>query len=263
MDTRPIGIFDSGIGGLTVLKKLEEYLPNEKFIYVADTLNFPYGEKSKEEIISYSKKIIEYLVEQNVKMVIIACGTATSQSLEEMRKIFTIPIIGIIEPTVQYVKKINVEEIGIIATTGTIRSGAWENSLKKEIKNIKVINKACPLLASIAEEGAARSPKSLEAIHEYMGIFKEHNIDTIILGCTHYPIYDEIIRNEFSRPVNLINTGTAVAEKAKKYLKEKQMENTEEKKMSKIVITAEEKDFDLKAKNILKSSQTLDITIFN
>ena len=105
MDKRPIGVFDSGIGGLTVLKKLEEALPKENFIYLGDTLNFPYGEKSKEEIVNYSKKNIEYLISQNVKMVVIACGTATSQSLEEMKKIFSIPIIGIIKPTTDYVKQ--------------------------------------------------------------------------------------------------------------------------------------------------------------
>ena len=157
MDNRKIGIFDSGIGGLTVLKEIEKRIPNENYIYLGDTLNFPYGEKSKEEIINYSKKNIEYLISQNVKMVIIACGTATSQSLEEMRTIFNIPIIGIISPTVDYVKSLNIRKIGVIATTGTIRSGAWEKKLKDEIAGIEVINKACPLLASIAEEGEAKS----------------------------------------------------------------------------------------------------------
>ena len=122
MDKRPIGIFDSGIGGLTVLKKLEEALPNEQFIYLGDTLNFPYGEKSKGEIINYSKTNIEYLLSQKVKMIIIACGTATSQALEEMKSIFDIPIIGIIEPTAKYVKEMRYKKIGVIATTGTIRA---------------------------------------------------------------------------------------------------------------------------------------------
>ena len=263
MDNRKIGIFDSGIGGLTVLKEIEKKIPNENYIYLGDTLNFPYGEKSKEEIINYSKKNIEYLISQNIKMVIIACGTATSQSLEEMRTIFNIPIIGIISPTVDYVKSLNIRKIGVIATTGTIRSGAWEKNLKDEIAGIEVINKACPLLASIAEEGEAKSKKSIETVHEYMKIFKENKVDTIILGCTHYPIYDEIIKNEFSNKVNLINTGVAVAENVKKYLEKNNLENIGEKKMSKIIITKQEKDFEKKAKNILKSTQTLDITRFN
>lgn len=262
MDTRAIGIFDSGIGGLTVLKELEEKLPEENFIYLGDTLNFPYGDKTKEEIIRFSKKNIEYLINQNVKLVVIACGTATSQSLDIMKEIFDIPIIGIIEPTVDYVEKLNLEKIGVIATTGTIRSGAWEKNLKQKMPEIEVINKACPLLASIAEEGRATSKESLNAIHEYMQIFKENNVDTIILGCTHYPIYDEIIQKEFSNKVNLINTGVAVAEKLKKYLIENKKQNKGKKIETKIVISKEEKDFDEKAKNILKSTKKLDITNF-
>ena len=263
MDKRPIGIFDSGIVGLTVLKKLEEALPNEQFIYLGDTLNFPYGEKSKGEIINYSKTNIEYLLSQKVKMIIIACGTATSQALEEMRSIFDIPIIGIIEPTAKYVKEMGYKKIGVIATTGTIRSGAWEKELKKNVSDIEVINQACPLLASIAEEGKAKSKESIEAVHRYMQIFKSNDVNTIILGCTHYPIYDEIIQKEFSNKAILINTGTAVAEKVKKYLKKNNMENTNERKMSKIEITKQEKDFLVKAKNILKSPQMLDITRCN
>lgn len=262
MDTRPIGIFDSGIGGLTVLKELEETLKGENFIYLGDTLNFPYGEKTKEEIISFSKKNIEYLISKNVKMVVIACGTATSQSLDIMKEIFDIPIIGIIKPTVQYVKNMNIRKIGVIATTGTIRSGAWERSLKDEIPNIEVISKACPLLASMAEVGKAMSKESIQAVHNYMEIFKQNKVDTIILGCTHYPIYDEIIKEEFSNKVNLINTGTSVAQHVKKYLSENEMQNKGQKNPSKIIISKKETDFDQKAKNILKSAKKLDITIF-
>ena len=262
MDTRSIGVFDSGIGGLTVLKELEKQLPNENFVYLGDTLNFPYGDKTKEEIIKLSEKNIKYLISQKVKLVVIACGTATSQSLEIMKSIFDIPIIGIIEPTVLYVKKMNLEKIGVIATTGTIRSGAWEQNLKREIPNIEVVNRACPLLASIAEEGKAKSKESLEAVHEYMEIFKENSVDTIILGCTHYPIYDEIIKNEFSNKVNLINTGVAVATNLKQYLYENNMENHGEKIETKVIISKEEKDFDKKIKNILKSAKNLDITKF-
>lgn len=263
MDKRPIGIFDSGIGGLTVLKKLEEKLPNEQFIYLGDTLNFPYGEKSKSEIINYSKANIKYLISQNVKMIIIACGTATSQALAEIQKIFDIPIIGIIEPTAEYVKKMKYKKIGVIATSGTIKSRAWEQKLKEKISDIQVINKACPLLASIAEEGRAKTKESIEAVHEYMQIFKENKVNTIILGCTHYPIYDEIIKKEFLNNVTLINTGTAVAEEVEKYLTKNDIKNTKTRKMSKIEITKQEKDFLIKTKNILKSPQMLDFTVIN
>ena len=263
MDTRPIGIFDSGIGGLTVLKQLKEDMPNESFIYLGDNLNFPYGEKSKEKIVELSRKNIQYFEKHNVKMVIIACGTATSLSLDIMNEIFSIPIIGIIEPTVQYIEKLKLKKVGVIATTGTIRSGMWEQKLKNKIPDIEVINKACPLLAGIAEEGKAMSEEGLKAIHEYMKIFKENNVETIILGCTHYPIYEEIIKREFPYEIELVNTGKAVSEKVREFLEEHKMTNDGKTKAVKIVLTKEEKDFENKAKKILKSSQMLDITIFN
>lgn len=263
MNTKPIGVFDSGIGGLTVLKQLEELLPKENFIYLGDTLNFPYGEKSKEEIIKISKKNIEYLINQDVKLIIIACGTATSQSIDVMKEIFNIPIIGIIEPTVEHVKNKNIKEIGVIATTGTIKSKAWEVNLKNKIPNIEIFCQACPVLASLAEEGKAKSKESLDAIHSYMQIFKDNNIKDIILGCTHYPIYDEIIRNEFEYEVNLLNTGKAVASYVKRFLKKKNIVNENNEKFeTKIIITKEEKDFDKKIKNILKSTKKLDIAKF-
>ena len=125
-----IGIFDSGIGGLTVLNELNKQLPNENFIYLSDILNFPYGEKSKEEIIEFSRKNINFLIKNDVKLIVIACGTATAQSLEIMQKEFKVPIIGIIEPTIKYVKELGLKKIGIIATKGTILN----RSLGKKIK---------------------------------------------------------------------------------------------------------------------------------
>ena len=142
MNSRPIGIFDSGVGGMTVLAEIAKELPNEDLIYLGDTKNFPYGDKSKENIIKISKKCVEFLISKNVKLIIIACGTATSQALEELRKEFTIPILGIISPTVDSIKK-GVKEssksiIGVIATEGTIRSNKWEQELKEKIEDITV-----------------------------------------------------------------------------------------------------------------------------
>ena len=137
MDNRPIGMFDSGVGGLTVYEEIKKKLPNEKIIYLGDTKEFPYGSKSKQSIIELTKNNIEFLLKYNVKLIIIACGTATSQALEEVRKIYRVPIIGIIEPTVKYIKQEeNYNNIGIIATRGTIRSNTWEKSIKDIIKNV-------------------------------------------------------------------------------------------------------------------------------
>ena len=140
MDQRPIGMFDSGVGGLTVLKEIRRKIPNEKIIYLGDTNNFPYGSKSKETIIRLSRKCMDYLVAQNVKLVITACGTVTSQAIDELKTEYNTPIIGIIEPTVEYISKTykkDKETIGIIATSGTIRSCAWEKKNKRKYKEYR------------------------------------------------------------------------------------------------------------------------------
>ncbi len=262
MDNRPIGIFDSGLGGITVLYELKKVMPEENFIYYGDTLNFPYGNKKKEQIIEYSNKITKYLISQNVKMIIVACGTATSQALDVINNKYKIPIEGIINPTVEYIKNKRLKNVGVIGTIGTIRSKAWENQLKAQIPNIEVINKACPLLAEIVEEDKAKSKESIRAIHNYMKVFKENNIKDIILGCTHYSIIDELIKKEFQYNVNLINTGKAIATKVKKYLIENNMLSNAKKEEIKMVFSKKENNFENNIKNILKSTKMLDITYF-
>lgn len=252
MDNRPIGIFDSGVGGITVLKEIYKQLPNEHLIYLGDTKNFPYGNKNKEEIIKFAIQNVEYLIKKNVKIIVIACGTATSQAIEILQNKFEIPIMGIIEPTVEYVKNKNYNKIGVIATEGTIRNGAWENKLKEKIQNIEVINKACPMLATIAEEGRATGEEGRKAIKEYMEIFKKNKINKIILGCTHFPIYEQVIRDELEYEVELINTGKTVAKKLKKYLKEKELLKEKENSKIEINLTKEEKEFTKIAQNILQ-----------
>jgi len=257
MKNKAIGIFDSGVGGLTVLAEIRKVLPNENIIYLGDTKNFPYGNRSKQEIIEFAIQNVEILIEKQVKVIIIACGTATSQALEILKEKFDIPIIGIIEPTIEYVKKHDYKEIGVIATEGTIRSGAWEEKLKEKIPQINVINKACPMLATIAEEGKAQSKEGRKVIKEYMKPFKERKVNKIILGCTHYPIYEKIIKDELGDEVELINTGVTVSKYLKKYLKEKQIENDEMLKSEKIYLTKPEKEFKKIARNIL--NENLDI----
>ncbi len=156
MDNRKIGIFDSGVGGLTVFSEITKTLPNEDIIYIGDTKRFPFGNKSKESIISISKQIINYLIMQDVKLIVIACGTATSQALEELRKIYKIPIIGIIEPTIQNCINKNTKSVGIIATKGSIRSAQWEKQIKLKNNKIETISIQTPLLAPMAEEGWIR-----------------------------------------------------------------------------------------------------------
>lgn len=257
MNNRAIGIFDSGVGGLTVLAEIRKNLPNENIIYLGDTKNFPYGNRSKEEIIEFAIQNVETLIKKQVKIIVIACGTATSQALDVVKDKFNIPIIGIIEPTVEYIENQEYQEVGVIATEGTIRSGAWEQKLKEKMPEIKVTNKACPMLATIAEEGKAQSAEGRKVIKEYMEPFKEKHIDKIILGCTHYPIYEKIIREELGYEVELINTGVTVSKYLQKYLKENNLENNETSKTEKIFLTKPEKEFKKIAKNIL--NENLDI----
>ena len=251
MNKKAIGIFDSGVGGLTVFKEIRKKMPNENVIYLGDTKNFPYGNRKKEEIIEYAIQNVEILLQKDVKVIVVACGTATSQAIDVLKEKFDIPIIGIIEPTVDYIKRQEYQEIGVIATEGTIRSGAWEKKLKQEIPNINVVNKACPMLATIAEKGKAKSEQGKRVIKEYMRPFKEKYINKIILGCTHYPIYEEIIKEELGYNVELINTGTTVANYLVKYLKQKGLENIEAEGEEKIYLTKPEKEFKEIAKNIM------------
>ena len=210
MDNRPIGMFDSGVGGLTVYKEIRKNFPNENIIYLGDTKSFPYGSKSKESIINLTKQGIDFLISKNVKAIIIACGTATSQALEIVKKIYSIPIIGIIEPTVEYIaNQPNIKSIGIVATSGTIRSNGWANAILKYRPDINIINKPCPLLAPMAEEGWTNNDIAKLTVHEYMqGL---HDVDALILGCTHYPLFADIFRSELKPDAEIINTGTIIA----------------------------------------------------
>ena len=252
MDKRPIGIFDSGVGGITVLKEIKERLPKEDIIYLGDTKNFPYGNKSKEDIIRFSIDNVQKLLKQNVKIIVIACGTATSQAIEILKEKFDIPIIGIIEPTVKYIKNQKFDKVGVIATEGTIKNGAWERKLKEQIPNIQVINKACPMLATIAEEGKAKSKEGRSVIKEYMIPFKEKRVNKIILGCTHFPIYEQIIREELEYDVELINTGKFVSLELEQILKKNNLENDNFNKGNIIIdLTKQEEQFNVIAQNIL------------
>ena len=253
MDIRPIGIFDSGLGGLNVLKEIRKKLPKEDIIYLGDTKNFPYGNKTKENIIELSKNNIEFLIRKNVKLIVIACGTATSQALEEMQKAFDVPIIGIINPTVEHLKEENSKKIGVIATTGTIRSEGWQHKLLKKIDGAEVKGKACPLLAPMAEEGWTENEIAKLTIHEYVKDMK--GLDALILGCTHYPLFKRLIEDELGENVEIINTGEMVANEVKEYIYKRNMENASNEANTRIFLTDLECNFINVAKKLLKDEE--------
>lgn len=203
-----IGMFDSGVGGLTVYKEVKKSLPQEKIIYLGDTKRFPYGSKTKETLIECTKKAIEFLISKGAKAVIIACGTATSQALDAVKDLYDIPIIGIINDTVNYIKEKGYRNVGVIATRGTIKSKAWEKALKEKIKGINLQSKECPLLAPMAEEGWTNNEIAKLTVSEYLKDFKD--IEALVLGCTHYPLFLEIIKDNFP-DTDIINTGMPIA----------------------------------------------------
>jgi glutamate racemase len=243
MDTRPIGVFDSGVGGLTVLKEIIKNNPNENIVYLGDTKRFPYGSKSKESIIELTKKGIDFLISKNVKGRVIACGTATSQALEEVSQIYKIPIIGIIEPTVEYIKNNeNLRKIGIIATHGTIRSKGWETHILKQVNNAQIQSRECPLLAPMAEEGWTDNEIAKLTIKEYLKDFND--IDCLILGCTHYPMFKKLIKEQLGENVQIINTGEIVGHKIKELLEKDKIENnSKENSKCEIYLTDLEQNF--------------------
>ncbi len=254
MDNRSIGMFDSGVGGLTVLKEVRKELPQENIIYLGDTKRFPYGSKSKESIIQLTQKGMDFLISQDVKAIVIACGTATSQALEEMQRRYRIPIMGIIDSTVQYIKqKSNLRTVGVIATAGTIRSRGWEKKLKEQIPEIEVKSKACPLLAPMAEEGWISNEVARLTIKEYLKDMK--NVDALILGCTHYPLFEPLIKEELGDTVEIIHTGKLVSKQLKEMLLEQKEEGESFSANTQIYLTDRETNFIQVASRMLENTE--------
>lgn len=215
----PIGVFDSGIGGLTVAKSLFEILPNENIIYLGDTARLPYGTKSKEMVIKYSLEITKFLLNKNVKMIVVACNTASSVALPDLRKISNVPVIGVIKPGSKAAVSVSKNNnIGVIGTLGTIQSYAYKTQIHKFEKSTKVFSKACSLFVQLAEDGWTENKIAELIAKEYLSEFKAMNIDTLILGCTHYPILKKTISKILGKKIKLIDSGEEAAKEVKRLL---------------------------------------------
>ena len=216
---KPIGVFDSGIGGLTVVKRLASTLPNENIIYFGDTARVPYGSKSNSTVIEYSVQNTKFLLQKNIKALVVACNTASSIAIPDLKKIFDIPIIGMIEPgsTMALAKSKN-NKIGVIGTRATIGNLAYSKEIKKMNDKVEVFEKPCPLFVPLAEEGWIKHKATYEIAEEYLKELREEEIDTLVLGCTHYPILTEIIQKVIGPKVSLIDSGVASSELIKKEL---------------------------------------------
>ena len=210
---QPIGIFDSGVGGLTVAKEIKRLLPNENLIYFGDTKHLPYGEKSKEAIVEYSCQITEFLLEQNCKAIVIACNTATANALKEIETLVDgrVPVIDVINPVAEKVAYEIHTNVGVIATKATVNSGLYKKSIRKQNKYIKVDELATPLLVPAIEEGYKNHPITHSIIYNYLSNSKLKNIETLILGCTHYPLLIDEIKQYYGNRVRVIDSPNIVA----------------------------------------------------
>ncbi len=219
MDNRSIGIFDSGVGGLTVLSELRKVLPQENFIYFADTARVPYGGKSKEVVLEYSKEAACFLKEKGIKILVIACNTATAYALDYLREELDIPVIGVIEAgAVTCVKSLFSKRIGVIGTKGTIKSKAYNKALLKLDKELEIYTKACPLFVPMVEEGMSDTDLAKEIISYYLQELMDENIESLILGCTHYPVMTKKIKEVVGEHIKLINPAFETAQEVKRVL---------------------------------------------
>ena len=212
MDNRPIGVFDSGVGGLTVVNALVQNMPSEIIYYVGDTARVPYGNKSRERIQQYSEEIIDWLIKKDCKMVIVACNTASSLAIDYLEKKFSLPIIGVIDPGVNLaINKTKSQSIGVIGTHATIQSNSYGEKLKSIRSSINIFNQPCPLFVPLVEEGLTTGPITKLIVESYLSHFKNTDIDTLILGCTHYPILTAVIKDVVGEDISLVDSGEAAA----------------------------------------------------
>jgi len=241
MDNRPIGIFDSGVGGLTVFKQIQKILPNESLVYLGDTQHLPYGDKSKEAIIRFSIENTKFLIKQGVKAVVVACNSASSVSVDILRETFRTPIISVIEPTISCISRKSVSSVLVIGTIRTIRSSVYSKKLSEGNPSVNIFSKACPLLVPLVEEGAFINRDSLlyesllSAVKYYLEEYKG-KVSHIILGCTHYPV----IKNEIKLVmdgVELVDPGECAAFELKNILEKGEMLSDGKDRFEKFFVT--------------------------
>ena len=209
----PIGIFDSGVGGLTVYRALHDRLPDERFVYLGDTARVPYGTKSLATVERYAVENARFLEAHGIKLLVVACNTASALALPAVRRGVSVPVVGMIEPGARAaVRAARGGRIGVVATESTVKSGAYAREIKRLAPELEVIERACPLLVSLAEEGWAETEVARTVAGEYLRDLASGNIDALVLGCTHYPILRRVIQEAVGASVKLIDSGEAAAE---------------------------------------------------
>lgn len=222
----PIGVFDSGVGGLTVAREIMRQIPNERIIYFGDTARVPYGSKSKETVTRYSRQIVRFLKSHQIKTIVVACNTASAYALDEIEKEEDIPMIGVVKPGAKTAAEVTVNgRIGVIATEATIESRLYNHYIQNLNKNVTIYGKVCPLFVPLVEEGLLKDPVTDEIAGRYLAELKDIGIDTLILGCTHYPLIRSTIGNVMGESVTLVNPAYETARELKEMLTERGLLN--------------------------------------
>jgi len=211
-DPKSIGIFDSGVGGLTVLGRLAESLPNEPIVYLGDTARVPYGTKSADTVIRYARACAGILIERGIKMLVVACNTASAYALDALRDELDMPVIGVVEPgALEAQRQTHNKRVGVIGTAGTVASGQYAATIQSLDPDIEVFSKACPLFVPLAEEGWTDGEIPLAVARTYLADFALRDVDTVVLGCTHYPLLKEAIGQALGGGVTLVDSAEATA----------------------------------------------------
>ena len=203
-----IGVFDSGVGGLTVVAELHRRLPRESILYLGDTARLPYGTKSRTTVERYTRRNIDFLVERGVKAIVVACNTASALALKELE--VPVPLLGVIEPGARRAATVSRGRVGVIATESTVRSDAYRRALLAERRDLRVWTHAAPLLVPLVEEGWHDDPITAEVVRRYLAPLLEHDVDTLVLGCTHYPLLAEVVSRVAGSGVALVDSAEAV-----------------------------------------------------
>lgn len=212
MNARPLGVFDSGIGGLTVVRELLRLLPDEELLYYGDVARLPYGNKSGETVTRFSREVAAFLLARDVKAIVVACNTASALALPALVATLPVPVIGVIESGARAaVARTRSGRVGVIATASTVRSGAYTRAVHALGSGIEVVERACPLFVPLVEEGWIDHPVTRQVAHEYLAPLEDHRLDTVVLGCTHYPLLEGVIRADMGDGVSLIDSGRETA----------------------------------------------------
>lgn len=244
MDNRPIGVFDSGLGGLSCVKEIMRIMPNENVVYFGDTGRVPYGSRSQETLMKYVRQDIRFLKTFDIKMIIIACGTASSAALPWIGDEVDTKIMGVVAPAAKAaVMQSKTKKIGVLGTAATVRYGKYVDEIKNICPDAEVFQKACPMFVPLVENGYANSEVTKTIAQEYLQELKGKNIDTLILGCTHYPLLKSVIRDVMGEDVSLIDSGMAAADYAFSILKENNIQGDETAGIYKYFVSDSPEDF--------------------